>query len=449
VKLCIVGAGWAGCAAALQAARDGHQVTLIEAARQPGGRARTVEIERSDGTRLLLDNGQHILIGAYGECLRLMRLVGVNIAAALHREPLALLFPDGTGLALPDAAPPWDALIGILRARGWSWCERAALLARAARWRMQGFQCAPQASVAQLCAGLPQRLMDEFIAPLCVSALNTLPEEASGQVFLTVLHDSLFAGRGGSHLLLPRVPLGALLPEPALDWLRQRGHAVRLGQRVQALAHDGAAWQVDGEAFDAVLLACPSADAARLAGEAGAPPALQAAARAWAGGAQALAFGAIATVYARQPGATAPLLPHAMLALRATPQYPAQFVFDRGHLGGHHGVLAFVVSAFTGEREQLQKQVILQARDALGITGLQPLRTVIEKRATFACTPALQRPAMAIAPGLLACGDYVAGPYPATLEGAVRAGVAAAKAIPLKASLLTGFAPSFPGRGRG
>ena len=105
--------------------------------------------------------------------------------------------------------------------------------------------------MAQLCAGLPQRLMDEFIAPLCISALNTVPQEASGQVFLTVLHDSLFAGSGGLHLLLPRQPLGALLPEPALDWLRERGHHIRLGQRVQLLANDGRAWCVDGEAFDA------------------------------------------------------------------------------------------------------------------------------------------------------------------------------------------------------
>jgi predicted NAD/FAD-dependent oxidoreductase len=54
---------------------------------------------------------------------------------------------------------------------------------------------------------------------------------------------------------------------------------------------------------------------------------------------------------------------------------------------------------------------------------------VVEKRATFACTPGLERPAMHIAPGLLACGDYVAGPYPATLEGAVRSGLNAAKAV--------------------
>jgi predicted NAD/FAD-dependent oxidoreductase len=50
---------------------------------------------------------------------------------------------------------------------------------------------------------------------------------------------------------------------------------------------------------------------------------------------------------------------------------------------------------------------------------------VVEKRATFACTPGLLRPPMVVAPGLLACGDYVEGPYPATLEGAVRSGWAA------------------------
>jgi hypothetical protein len=56
----------------------------------------------------------------------------------------------------------------------------------------------------------------------------------------------------------------------------------------------------------------------------------------------------------------------------------------------------------------------------LGLTGLQAVQTIVEKRATFACTPGLQRPGGLIAPGLLVCGDYIDGPYPATLEGAVR-----------------------------
>lgn len=435
MKVCIVGGGWAGCAAALQAAQDGHQVTLLEATRQMGGRARTVTVTQPDGTTLALDNGQHILIGAYTECLRLMRLVGVNPDTAFLREPLALIFPDGSGLALPDAAPPWDALTGILRARGWRWHERLALLKLAARWRITGFACAPTASVADLCAALPTRLIDEFIAPLCISALNTPPDGASGQVFLTVLHDSLFAGRGGSHLLLPRLPLGDLLPSPGAEHLRRHGHAVRLGERVQALRRVGGAWHVDGEHFDAVLLACPSHDAARLVAQADVPAPLQPALQAWAATARALRFGAIATVYTHLPEACGPVLPRAMLALRTTAQQPAQFVFDRGRLDGARGVLAFVISAFSGERETVQQQVLHQAAHTLGLPGLRVLQTVIEKRATFACTPALKRPAMSIAPGLLACGDYVQGPYPATLEGAVRLGMAAARSLPAQAAL--------------
>ena len=61
----------------------------------------------------------------------------------------------------------------------------------------------------------------------------------------------------------------------------------------------------------------------------------------------------------------------------------------------------------------------------LGVPVLLPVQTVVEKQATFACTPGLQRPPQHIAPGLRAAGDYVQGPYPATLEGAVRSGWAA------------------------
>ena len=109
------------------------------------------------------------------------------------------------------------------------------------------------------------------------------------------------------------------------------------------------------------------------------------------------------------------------------PDAPAQFVFDRAQLGGPAGLLAFVVSASSGDADTLERAVLAQAA-ALG-WHVQPVRTIVEKRATFACVPALQRPGMRIADGLWACGDYVEGPYPATLEGAVRAGNAVAEAL--------------------
>jgi hypothetical protein len=117
-----------------------------------------------------------------------------------------------------------------------------------------------------------------------------------------------------------------------------------------------------------------------------------------------------------------------MLALRSTTAYPAQFVFDRGQLDGSHGLLAFVVSAAQGDRATLEAQVLAQAKTQLGLSP-QAVKTVVEKRATFACTPGLQRPHAQVIPGLVACGDYVAGHYPATLEGAVRSGVSAAQSL--------------------
>lgn len=413
MKLAVVGAGWAGLACAVHAVRAGHDVTVFEAARTAGGRARRVDA--SGG--LALDNGQHILIGAYSATLALMRELGVQPEAAMLRTPLQLRFADGGGLALPRLPAPLDLVAGILGAQGWIWRDKSSLLRTALAWRAARFQCESHTTVADLCTGLTPRVTKELIEPLCVSALNTPVAQSSGQVFLRVLHDALFAERGGADLLLPRVDLGRLLPDAAADWLVRQGAQVRLGQRVQALAHDAAGWQLDGERFDQVILASPPWEAARLVRESGIGAA------SWVAAAEGLRYEAIATVYAQ--GARR-VLQAPMVALRNGPQAPAQFVFDRSLLGGPQGLLAFVVSASTLGREQLQDEVLAQAASQLKEDQLQVVQTVVEKRATFACTPGLVRPPMQVAPGLLACGDYVEGPYPATLEGAIRSGCAAA-----------------------
>ncbi|AMM26099.1 hydroxysqualene dehydroxylase HpnE [Variovorax sp. PAMC 28711] len=415
MKVAIVGAGWAGLACAVEATRLGHAVTLFEAARTPGGRARRIDGDRG----LALDNGQHILIGAYRATLALLRDVGVDPDAALLRLPLSLRFADGGGLKLPRLPAPLDLLAGIATARGWTLRDKLSLLRVALRWRLTGFRCASADSVAILCAGLTPRVMQELVEPLCVSALNTPVERSSGTVFLRVLHDALFSGSGGADLLLPRVDLGALFPDAAMAWLAQRGADLRVGHRVRTIAPDAGCWQADGEPFERVVLACAPWDAARLVRTSGA------AADAWCETTEALRFEAIATVYLR--GASP--LAEPMLALRSDANAPAQFVFDRGQLGGPAGLLALVVSANEAPRDALERQSLAQAAAQLDQAGLDVVQTVVEKRATFACTPSLVRPAMTIAPGLLACGDYIDGPYPATLEGAVLSGLAAGEAL--------------------
>ncbi len=421
-RVAIVGGGWAGMAAAVAAADRGLHVTVFEAARLLGGRARALHVALPDGSTTRLDNGQHILIGAYLETLRLMERVGVTPTQALLRLPLVLRKPDGDGLALPSWPSPWDAMAGISTARGWSLRDKLSLLRASIAWQLARFQCAPECSVAQLTRGLTPRVRDDLVEPLCVAALNTPAERSSGQVFLRVLRDALF-GRGhgawgGSNLLLPRVDLGALFPDAAATRVQARGGEVRLGRRVQSLQRSGAAWEVDGERFDAVVLAAPPTEAARLA-EAADP-----AAQAWVETVRGLAFEPIATVYATG----GPRLALPMLALRSGPGAPAQFVFDRSQLGGPAGLLAFVASASGTDKERIESEVMAQAA-ALG-WQVQALQTVVEKRATFACVPGLQRPPADVAPGLWACGDYIAGPYPATLEGAVRSALDVAARLP-------------------
>ncbi len=405
--LTIIGGGWAGLAAAVRATQAGFAVRLLEAAPQLGGRARRVT---HDG--LALDNGQHILIGAYHATLQLLETVGVDTSTVLWRLPLQLQSLEGDGLSLPALPAPLNLLAGVCTARGWSWPDKLSLVRQATRWQAQGFACEAQLSVAQLCQGLSPKVMQQLIEPLCVSALNLPAEHASGSVFLTVLKDALWSGKGSSDMLLPKVDLGQLLPDVAHAWLRDHGAVVQTGQRVDDLGP----WLEHP-----LLLACPAWEAAKLT---------QHVSPIWSNQAAKLTHTAITTVYARTAQGLS--WPHPVVALPSHAQAPAQFAFDKGRLSADaawQGVLALVVSASSGDREALTQQVMTQVRDQLGIHDASLLTTIVEKRATFACMPGLKRPTMQVAQGIWACGDYIAGPYPATLEAAVRSGNAAIEAL--------------------
>ena len=418
-RVAVIGAGWAGLAAAVRACASGAEVTVFEMAAQPGGRARSLG---PAGQRL--DNGQHILIGAYRDTLALMRQVGVDPDRLLLRTPLSVVYPDGSGLRLPAGPPALAFVRGVLAWRQHAWRERLGLLAWAWRWRRQGFRCAADWTVADLCATAPPGLTRDFLEPLCVAALNTPAHQASAQVLLTVLRDALFTGPGSADLLLPRVPLSDLLPDPAWVWLAAQGARLHLGHRVQAIAPDGSGWQVDGQPHDHVVLAAPAAESARLV----APWHPN-----WAALATGPVFQAIVTIWLKAPGAR---WPAPMLALQSGPDAPAQFGFDLGALQGLADTFALVVSGASHWVEQglpacaqaVQAQLTQAFSGRPGwpeASQVSLLSVRAEKRATFACTPGLQRPPAKVLPGLAAAGDHVAGPYPATLEGAVRSGLAA------------------------
>src|SRR5687768_13622144 len=197
-------------AAAVALARRGVEMTVFEAGSVPGGRARRV---LSQGETL--DNGQHILIGAYRTLFEMMREVGVP-ADALLRLPLELVYAKGfafRALWLPG----WLGLLGgLLLARGIPLAERVGAVRFLRALATRRFRVSAELTVRALLEAHGQDgAVGRYLwGPLCVSALNTPVELASAQVFALVLREAL-AGAPASDLLLPRVDLSRLFPEPA------------------------------------------------------------------------------------------------------------------------------------------------------------------------------------------------------------------------------------------
>lgn len=429
-RVAVIGGGWAGCAAAVELATRGACVTLYEASRSLGGRARVIS---SHGRAL--DNGQHILLGAYHETLRLLRLIGVAEESVLLRLPLQMCYPDGTGMTFiaPRLPAPWHMGLALLRARGLRHADRMALarFSSAARW--MEWQLNQDCTVQELLQRHDQTdtLVRLMWRPLCLAALNTPPERASARIFLNVLRDSLGARRSASDMLLPRVNLSALFPQHAARHVERHGGQVVSGARIERLERTGGGWllgmQSQPQSHDAVVLATPPAQAAALLAPLSPASILP-----------AFGWEAITTVYLQY--AASVRLPRIFLALLDAPEagHWGQFVFDRGQLNGEDaGLLAVVVSASGSALEQgseaLALQVAAQLAQVLHMPALatpQWSRVISEKRATFACTPDLHRPSNDIGiEGLALAGDYTASDYPATLESAVRSGTAAARLI--------------------
>lgn len=434
LRVAVVGGGWAGCAAAVELAHKGCHVTLFEAARSLGGRARGVEVQGK-----MLDNGQHILLGAYKETLKLLKRVGVDPRAALLRLPLQMRYPAGSGgmdFVAPRLPAPWHMAIALMRAQGLRREDKLALarFTTSARWMRWGLNDDVPVSVLLERFDQTERLIRLMWRPLCLAALNTPPERASANVFLAVLRDSLGAKRAASDMLVPRLDLGALFPVAAARHLEAKGGAVHVGAKVGALARTGAGWEVqvgpDWHGFDAVVLAAPPTQAASLLAPLGET--------AIAGQLDAFEYEPISTCYLQYDAAVRLPLPFCALLDAPDDGRFGQFVFDRGQLDPNQaGLLAVVVSAAGAaaalDQEALAAAIARQLADALALPELAtPLwsRVITDKRATFACTPGLARPGNATSlPGLVLAGDYTASDYPATLESAVRSGQGAAAAI--------------------
>jgi squalene-associated FAD-dependent desaturase len=400
----VVGAGYAGLSAAVALAQRGVPVTVFESGPVPGGRARRV----TTGGRTL-DNGQHILVGAYATLLDMMRTVGANPGKLLLRLPLELRYSEGFRLRAPALPAPLHLAVGLMTATGLGWGERFGAVSFMQAMKKKRFRVEDHVSVSTLMEAHGQSgTIGKYLwYPLCISALNTLPQLASANAFLAVLRDSLGGPRSASELLMPRVDLTALFPEPAAAWLVRHGGEVRCGSPVRDL-------EALRKQFSSVILAVGPHQLEPLL------PGLAA----------GYTYQPIYTVYLKFPGRVKLDLP--MLGLS---DGVVQWVFDRAQLGGEPGLLACIISA-QGDHQQMEQAELAEIchRELSSALGALPkpewTQVIAEKRATITCSPDVRKfgPGTAL-PGVYLAGDYTDPEYPPTLEAAVRSGVRAARQV--------------------
>jgi len=405
-RIHVIGAGLAGLSAAVSLAGAGAHVVLSEAAKQAGGRCRSFRDGLLD---MVIDNGNHLVLSGNHAVARYLRAIGAEHRLTGPGRPefpfFDLVMRQRWTLRPNDGLLPWWILAAGRRVPSTSVRDYLALATLMRRH--------PGRRIDQVirCEGI---LWDKFLRPILVSALNTLPEEASADLAGALMRETFAKGGRQIHPLVATPSLAAAFVDPALDRLRQSGAEIRLGRSLRAVRLE--ADRVTGLIFDEgeetlgpqdrVIFAIPPWTVQKLLPGVTAPD----------------AFRAIVNAHFKiVPSAAAPI----MVGLIGG---TAEWVF------AFNDRLSVTVSAADHLMEtDIDTLTSLLWRDVSTVHNLSgpapPCRIVKEKRATFAATPAqnAMRPSVRTAwSNLFLAGDWVDTGLPATIEGALRSGEAAA-----------------------
>lgn len=404
----VVGAGLAGLSAAVRLAEAGVGVTLYDGAPQAGGRCRSWHDAQLG---LTIDNGNHLVLSgnrAVADYVRLIeaedRLIGPERADFDWMD-----LRDGARWTLkPNDGPiPWWVLGAERRVPG---TGPGAYLALAALLR-----AGPRATVGETirCEG---PLWDRLIEPFLVSSLNTPARDGSARLAGAIIRGSLARGGRAARPRVAHPTLAAAFVDPALAYLRAHGAEVRLGRRLRSIGYEGDRLATvdfgDGPQplapSEALVLALPAWAAQELIPGLSAPTEHNAIVNAH--------FAVVPP-----PGAS---------LLTGLVGGAAEWVFA---LGDRVSTTTSAADRLFGlNRDTLARRLWAEAARALRIedTPPPPHRIVAEKRATFAATPAqdaLRPPARTAHVNLFLAGDWTQTGLPATIEGALQSGVAAAR----------------------
>jgi hydroxysqualene dehydroxylase len=386
----VIGAGLAGLAAACQLTELGHHVVLSEAAPQAGGRARSY-FDKQLGCRI--DNGNHMLLSGNISTLSYLHRIGARRSLIGPAEPIFPFRDVSTGeawtLRLNQSGFPWWIFSRSRRVPGTKLYQYLSLL------KLR--RATTTDSVASL-LGNSGQLYHRLLKPLAISALNTMPEHAAAQPLGAVLAETI--ERGG-YATLPRwarLGLSETFIDPALDWLRDRGADIRFNERVTQLPSG-----------QATVVAVPPWVAAELI-----------------------------------PGLTVPTKFESICNLHFRAQMDPGEAGFWGLTGGlsewvfaRQDVISVTISAANRYMDMAQEDIAARVWSELARTfkldpALPPHRVLWEKRATMLASleQLARRPKTNTEnANVVLAGDWTDTGLPATIEGAIRSGNAAAMAL--------------------
>jgi hydroxysqualene dehydroxylase len=397
MKVAVVGGGLAGLAAALELVDVGVDVTVHEARPTLGGAVQTLP-QREGDPEPPPDNGQHIALGCFTEYLRFLDRIGEGKSYLRTRLALPVLAEDGRR---SDIKPSLPALVSYAHVPLRDRLRIPVVTARCRKARPR-----PGETFGSVLRRLGssdaavERFWDVFIRP----ALNLRTDEVDAEAGLFTVRTALLGRRGNADLVLPQKPLGWMHGDAAG---RVLGDRVRLEDRVESL---------DDLDADAIVLAVPPRESARLLGEA----------------APALEDSPIVSVHLWFDRR---LLQTPLAALLGS---DAHWVFDRGALTGHEperGQYLTVVSSGVPELlevrgRELVERIAGQLTERLGAAELLWSRVSREPYATIALRPGTVRPGVETSrPDVARAGTWTDTGWPATMESAVLSGRRAAQHV--------------------
>jgi len=413
----VIGAGLSGLAAATHLAARGVAVTLFEAAGQAGGRCRSYFDPSFDG---VIDNGNHLMLSGNHAILAYLNRIG---AAANLSGPDHALFDfvdlkSGARWTLrPNEGPlPWWVGSAARRVPGTRPVEYAAYLRLLFAGKRQ------TVGDVMACTG---PLWDRLMHPFLLAALNTEPKEASARLAGAILKETLAKGGRAYRPRIATPTLAAAFIDPALEFLRRRGSEVRFNQRLRAVTFGGraaAALEFPDATMpltrqDAVILAVPPWVAKDLVPKLATPA----------------NFRSIVNAHFKFPAPPDLLKQKGVPAILGVIGGTAEWIFS---FADRISVTVSAADAIVDrDRDALAETLWADVLRALNISAALPPNSlprwqiVKEKRATFAATPAedASRPATKTRwRNFFLAGDWTGTGLPATIEGAVRSGEAAA-----------------------